>query len=233
MKTIGLIGGMSWESTAEYYRIINQIVKKRLGKLHSGKIVMVSLDFEEIKQLQHHGNWEEATNLMIDAAKRVEKAGADFILICTNTMHKMAEQIESNINIPLLHIVDVTAKAIKKKSLKKVGLLGTKFTMEQDFYKARLMKKHGINVIVPEQTNRELINDIIYNELCLGEIKESSRKLLEAIIEKLIENGAEGIVLGCTELPLLLKKESSMVPLFDTCKLHAQSAVEIAIQADG
>jgi len=232
MKTIGLIGGMSWESTAEYYRIINQIVKKRLGKLHSGKIVMVSLDFEEIKQLQHHGNWKIATSIMIDAAKRVEKAGADFILICTNTMHKMAEQVESNINIPLLHIVDVTANAIKKKSLKKVGLLGTNFTMEQDFYKGRLMKKHGINAIVPEQTSRELINNIIYNELCLGEIKESSRKILKAIIEKLIKNGAEGIILGCTELPLILKKEDSRIPLFDTCKLHVQRAVEIAIQAD-
>lgn len=233
MKTIGLIGGMSWESTAEYYRIINQIVKKRLGKLHSGKIVMVSLDFEEIKQLQHHGKWKEATDIMIDSAKKVEKAGADFILICTNTMHKMAEQVESNINIPLLHIVDVTAEAIKKKSLKKIGLLGTKFTMEQDFYKGRLFKKHGINVIIPEQTNRELINDIIYNELCLGEVKESSRKLLKSIIEKLIKNGAEGIVLGCTELPLILKKKDSRVPLFDTCKLHVQRAVEIAIQADG
>jgi len=232
MKTIGLIGGMSWESSAEYYRIINEQVKRRLGGLHSARIVMFSLNFHEVEQLQRQGRWDEATELMIDAAKRVEKAGADLILICTNTMHMMASRVESNINVPLLHIVDATAEAIKSKGLGKIGLLGTKFTMEQDFYKDRLTEEHGIEVIIPEQQDREVINEVIYDELCLGKFKDFSRQQLKTIIRKLVERGAEGIVLGCTELPLLLRKEDSSVALFDTCKLHAEKAVEIALQTE-
>ncbi|KON28164.1 aspartate racemase [miscellaneous Crenarchaeota group archaeon SMTZ-80] len=232
MKTIGLIGGMSWESTVEYYRIINEQVKRRLGGLQSARIVMVSLNFHEVEQLQRQGKWDEATDLMIDAAKRVEKAGSDLILICTNTMHKMADQVEANIGVPLLHIVDTTAEAIKSEGLKKVGLFGTKFTMEQDFYKERLTRGHGIVVIVPESMDREVINEIIYEELCMGKIRKCSREKLKTIIRKIVEKGAEGIVLGCTELPLLLRKEDTSVSLFDTCKLHAEKAVEIALQTE-
>jgi len=232
MKMIGLLGGMSWKSTAEYYRVINEQVNKRLGGLHSAKIAMVSLDFEEIERLQHEGRWDEATGIMIDAAKKVEKAGADFCLICTNTMHKMARQVIFNIRIPLLHIVDAAAEAIKTQGLKKIGLLGTKFTMEQDFYKGKLASDHGIEVIVPGQRDQKFINNVIYDELCLGEIKDSSRQQLKTIIRKLVREGAEGVVLGCTELPLLIRDEDSTVPLFDTCRLHAERAVEIALQAE-
>ena len=228
MKTIGLIGGMSWESSAEYYRIINETVKEKLGGLHSAKCIMYSLDFEEIEKLQHRGKWKEATELMIDAAKRIEKGGADFILICTNTMHKMADEVQSNIKIPLLHIADATAEKIISKGLKKVGLLGTKFTMEEDFYKGRL-SKFGLDVIIPEEDEREIIHSIIYKELCLGEIKGSSKEKFKKIIENLVYKGAEGIILGCTEIPLLIKQEDSPVPLFDTTKIHAQSAVELSL----
>ena len=230
MKTIGLIGGMSWESSTEYYRIINETVKEKLGGLHSAKCIMYSVDFEEVEKLQHEGKWKEATELMIDAAKRIERAGADFVLICTNTMHKMADDVQSSINIPLLHIVDATAEKIISKGLKKVGLLGTKFTMEEDFYKERL-RKFGLEIIIPEEEERKIIHTIIFKELCLGEIKESSRKKFKDIIENLISKGAEGIILGCTEIPLLIREKDCSVPVFDTTRIHAQAAVEFSINA--
>jgi len=187
MKTIGLIGGMSWESTAEYYRIINEAVKKKLGGVHSAKIVMYSFDFEEIEQLQTQGRWDEATDSMVDAAKRVEKAGADFVLICTNTMHKMAQEVEASINIPLLHIADVTAEKIVSSDLKKVGLLGSVYTMEEDFYKGRLIDKYGLGVVVPDEADRQTVNNIIFEELCVGKITSSSREQVKTIIQKLID----------------------------------------------
>jgi len=230
MKTIGLIGGMSWESTAEYYRIINEAVKEKLGRLHSAKIAMYSVDFEEVEQLQHQGKWDKATNLMIDAAKRVERGGADFVLICTNTMHKMAADVAANISIPLLHIADATAEKITSLGLKEIGLLGTKFTMEQDFYKGRLKEQFGIRVVIPNESDREIVHNVIYKELCLGAIKDSSREPVKAIINRLSDNGAQGIILGCTELPLLIKQEDCPVPLFDTTVIHAEAAVQYALE---
>jgi len=230
MKTIGFIGGMSWESTLEYYRIINEAVKERLGGFHSAKIVMYSVDFAEIERLQHEEKWDKAISLMIDAAKRVESAGADFVLICTNTMHKMADDVAANISIPLLHIADVTAEKITSQGLKKIGLLGTKFTMEQDFYKGRLKEKFGIRVLIPNESEREIVHNMIYKELCLGEIKDSSREQLKAIINRLSDNDAQGIILGCTELPLLLKQGDCPVPLFDTTIIHARAAVDYALR---
>lgn len=229
MKTIGLIGGMSWESSAEYYRIINETMKEKLGGFHSAKCIMYSVDFEEIEKLQHAGKWKEATEVMIDAARRVERGGADFVVICTNTMHKMADEVQSNINIPLLHIADATAEKIRSKGLKKVGLLGTKFTMEEDFYKGRLSNKFGLDVIIPKEDEREIVHDIIYKELCLGEIKKLSKIKFKKIIENLVSKGAEGIILGCTEIPLLIKQEDCSVPLFNTTEIHARSAVEISL----
>jgi aspartate racemase len=229
MKTIGLIGGMSWESSLEYYRIINETVREKLGGLHSAKIVMYSVDFEEIETLQHQGNWDEATKLMIDAAQRLEKAGADFAIICTNTMHRMADDVQIAIDIPLLHIADVTARKIKEQGLQRVGLLGTKFTMEQDFYKGRL-KNHGIDVIIPDEAQRQTVHDIIYNELCLGMIKQSSKDKFREVIENLASRGARGIILGCTEIPLIVKQKDYDIPLFDTTMIHAVAAVEYAIK---
>jgi len=230
MKTIGLIGGMSWESSLEYYRIINETVKEKLGGLHSAKSIMYSVDFEAIEKLQHQGKWDDATKLMIDAAQRVEKAGADFVIICTNTMHKMADEIQKSIKIPLLHIADATAQRIAEQGLKKIGLLGTKFTMEEDFYKGRLISKFGFEVIIPNEGERQIVHDVIYNELCVGQIKQSSKYRFRQIIENLIADGAEGIILGCTEVPLLVEQDDSDVPLFDTTNIHAQAAVEHAIE---
>lgn len=227
MNAISLIGGMSYESTIEYYRIINKQINKRSGGLHSTKILIFSLDFDEVAQFQKEEKWNEAAKLLIDAAKGIEGTGADFILICTNTMHKVAGLFESNIRMPLIHIADVTAEAIKSKGLKKTGLLGTKFSMEQDFLKNKMTKEYGIEVIVPYPCDREVINEIIYDELCLGEIKESSRTKLKMIIQKLIEKEVERIVLGCTELPLLLGEEDSRVPLIDTCRIHAEKGADI------
>jgi aspartate racemase len=228
MKIIGLIGGMSWESTAEYYRIINETVKETLGGLHSAKCVLYSVDFEEIEQLQHAGKWDDATAVMIDAAQRVVKGGADFVVICTNTMHKMADDIQNHISVPLLHIGDATAEKVKEERLKKVGLLGTKFTMEEDFYTGRL-KKYELDVIIPEEYERTRIHHIIYNELCLGSIREESRETVKTIIANLISRGAEGIILGCTEIPLLIQQKDSPVPVFDTTLLHAEAAVTLAL----
>lgn len=229
MKKIGLIGGMSWESSLEYYRIINETVKQKLGGLHSAECVMYSVDFDEIEKLQHQGKWEELTQIMIDCAQRLEKAGANLIIICTNTMHKMAEEVESSITIPLLHIADATAEKIKEKGFKKVGLLGTKFTMEEDFYKGRLIDKHAIEVIIPNSEEMQIIHDIIFNELCLGEIKETSKEQYKKIIRNLAKKGAEGVILGCTEIPMLIKQEDVDVPLFDTTRIHAEFAVDYAI----
>ncbi len=229
MKTIGLIGGMSWESTVEYYQIINEIVKEKLGGLHSAKILMYSVDFEEIAELQHEGKWNELTEVMIEIAKKLEGAGADFLLICTNTMHKMADEVQERISIPLLNIIDVTAEKIKELGLRRVGLLGTKFTMEDDFYKGRLRRKHGIDVIIPDKEGRQVVHDIIYEELCLGIIKQSSKEKIKKILEDLVSRGAEGIILGCTELPLLIKQEDCEVPILDTTRIHAEAAVKYAI----
>jgi len=230
MKTIGLIGGMSWESTAEYYRIINESVRERLGGSHSAKIAMYSVEFEEVRELHRTGKWDEATDFMIDAAKRVERAGADFVLICTNTMHKMADDVAANISIPLLHIVDVTAAKIAATNLKKIGLLGSIFTMEEDFYKERLRKRYDLEIIVPDKIDRKIIDTIIFDELCLGEIKDSSRERLKLIIDKLVNDSAGGIILGCTELPLLIKQTDCKIPLFDTTRVHAEAAVDLALE---
>lgn len=230
MKVIGLIGGMSWESSAEYYRVINEEVKRHLGGLHSGRILMYSVDFHKIEELQHEGRWEEATELMIDAAKRVEKGGADFLLICTNTMHKMAPDVQKQVNIPLLHIADATGEQVKGLGIQKVGLLGTKYTMEQDFYKGRLVSQHGLDVVVPEEGDRNIIHKVIYEELCLGVILDKSKKEFSRIINDLAKQHAEGIILGCTEISLLIKQADSVLPLFDTTEIHAQKAVEFALK---
>ena len=229
MKTIGMIGGMSWESSIEYYRIVNKAAKENLGGLHSAKSIMYSVDFAEIEILQSEGRWDEATQVMVEAAQRVEAGGADFLIICTNTMHKMADEVEKAIHIPLLHIADATARAIKAQGLGKVGLLGTKFTMEEDFYRGRLVGRHDLEVLIPEAEDREIVHRVIYDELVLGMIKPESRKQYKQIIEKLIAAGAEGIILGCTEIGLLVKNEDSRVPLFDTTIIHAITAVEYAL----
>ena len=230
MKTIGLIGGMSWESSIEYYQIVNQTVRAKLGGLHSAKCIMVSVDFAEIEPLQHQARWNEATQLLITAAKSVENGGADFVIFCTNTMHKVADEVQKHIKIPILHIADATAERIKAKGMKKVGLLGTQFTMEEDFYKGRLIQKHNLEIIVPTAEAREVVHRVIYDELCMGEIKQSSRMKYVDIIERLAKDGAEGIILGCTEIGLLVKKEDSRVPLFDTTRIHAVAAVEYALK---
>jgi aspartate racemase len=230
MKMIGLIGGMSWESTLEYYRIINQRMKEKIGGFHSAKILLYSVDFQEVESLQHRGGWKELTELMIDAAQRVERAGAELLVICTNTMHKMAPEVQKSIRIPLLHIVDVTAAEVKRRSLRTVGLLGTRFTMEQDFYKLRLSQDHGLEVLIPEEKERELIHGILYNELCLGEIKETSRGVFQGIIAGLVSRGAQGIILGCTEIPLLVSQQDYDIPLFDTTAIHARAAADAALE---
>jgi aspartate racemase len=231
MKTIGLIGGMSWESSLEYYRIVNEVVKSRLGGLHSAQCIMYSVDFAEIEILQRQGKWDEATNLMIDAARHVEKGGADFFLICTNTMHLMADEVQDSVTIPLIHIADVTALAVKERGIKTIGLLGTKFTMEEDFYRGRLIQNHGLEVLIPEEEGeRDNIHDIIFDELCLGTIEQSSREQFITVMEKLAARGAEGIILGCTEIGLLTGDEDSRVPLFDTTKIHAEAAALYALE---
>ncbi|MEN6460636.1 MAG: aspartate/glutamate racemase family protein [Syntrophomonas sp.] len=228
MKTIGLIGGMSWESSSEYYRIINEEVKRRLGGLHSAKCVLYSVDFEEIEKCQRNGEWEKTAQILTDAARSLEAAGADFIVICTNTMHKVANQIQAGIHIPLLHIADITAQQVLSNGIKTIGLLGTRYTMEQDFYKSRLAAQ-GIRVLIPKETDRVIVNAVIYNELCLGQIIDESRTRYKRIIEDLIEQGADGIILGCTEIGLLVKPEDSNVPLFDTTLIHAIGAVNYAL----
>ncbi|MBT3530873.1 MAG: aspartate/glutamate racemase family protein [Gammaproteobacteria bacterium] len=232
MKTIGLIGGMSWESTSTYYNLINEGIKQNLGGLHSAKIAMYSVDFDEIEKLQRQGGWQETASLLGDAAKSVEAAGADFLLICTNTMHKVADEIGSSVSIPLLHIADATAQQLSKDEMKRVGLLGTRFTMEQDFYKKRLHENHGIEVLTPEEADRQVMHDIIYKELCLGIINDESRELVLKIIDSLRKQGAECIILGCTEIPLLVKQKHTEVPLYDTTAIHAGAAVNYALLND-
>jgi len=230
LKTIGLIGGMSWESSLEYYRIVNETIKSRLGGLHSAKCLMYSADFSEIELLQHQNKWNELTDIMVNIADTLKRGGADFIVICTNTMHKMACDIENRVGIKVLHIAEVTGEKITHKGLKKVVLLGTKFTMEQDFYKKVLEDKFNIEVLIPAEDERNIIHDIIYNELCKGIINEFSKKEYLRIINNLILNGAEGIVLGCTEIPLLIKQEDVNIPVFDTTTIHAIAAAEYALK---
>lgn len=229
MKTIGLIGGMSWESSLEYYRILNETTKSRLGGLHSAKCILYSVDFAEIEALQHQDRWEAAAQLMIAAGQSLERAGADFIVLCTNTMHKLADKIQANTRIPFLHIADATAQKIIAGGLKNIGLLGTRFTMEHDFYKGRLIDKHALDVITPDDKDRETVHRVIYDELCLGIVKQESKEQYIRIMEKLVRAGAEGIILGCTEIELLVHDEDSQVPLFPTTKLHAIAAVEYAL----
>ena len=225
MKKLGLIGGMSWESTAIYYRELNEGIKAKLGGLHSARICMVSVDFEEIEKLQQIEDWNGTAVILSEAAIAIEKGGADFLLICTNTMHKVAPQIEANISIPILHIADATAQRLRKAGIKKVGLLGTRFTMEQDFYKGRLVEKYGIDVIVPNEPEREDVHSVIYNELCLGTIDQNSRERYLKIIAQLAANGAEAVILGCTEIALLVKQNHTATPLYDTTAIHAEQAV--------
>lgn len=229
MKTIGMIGGMSWESSLEYYRIINQTVKDRLGGLHSAQSLMFSFDFEEVETLQQRGEWDAATALMVAAAQAVERGGAELLLICTNTMHKMADEVQAQIGIPLVHIADATAEKIKAQGIHKIGLLGTRFTMEEDFYAGRLAGKHGLEVLIPAETDRQLVHDVIYDELCLGITRDRSRDEYRRIIAALVESGAEGVILGCTEIMLLVGQDDSSVPVFDTTTIHAVAAVEHAL----
>jgi len=230
MKTMGLIGGMSWESTVQYYQIINRTVNRRLGGFHSAKCVLYSVDFAEVELLQHQEKWEDATRLMIEAGRSVERAGAEFLVICTNTMHKMAGDVQKKIDIPLLHIADATAETILSRGLRKVALLGTRFTMEEDFYRGRLSARHGLDVIIPTADQRELVHRIIYDELCAGIIKPSSERVYLEVIEGLAGAGAQGIILGCTEIGLLVKQEHSRIPLFDTTVIHAEAAVAYALK---
>lgn len=225
MKTIGLLGGMSWESTALYYRLINQGINTRLGGLHSARIVLVSVDFEEIEEMQRNGNWVGAGHALAQAARQVEAAGADFLLICTNTMHKVASQVQEAITIPLLHLADATATRIKARGMHTIGLLGTKFTMEQDFYRGRLEERHGLRVLVPPAPDRKLVHRVIYDELCMGVVKEESRVAFLRIIADLRRRGAEGIIEGCTEIVMLVQQQHTDAPLFDTTSIHTEEAV--------
>ncbi|WP_337028493.1 aspartate/glutamate racemase family protein [Pantoea eucalypti] len=225
MKVIGLLGGMSWESTALYYRILNQQVKQRLGGLHSAELVLYSVDFQHIEQLQAAGEWQQAGEILADAARNLERAGAQFIVLCTNTMHKVASQISAATDIPLLHIADATGRRIQQAGVHKVGLLATRFTMEQDFYRGRLHEQFGLEVITPDEADRLFVHEVIYQELCLGEINPASRRRYREIMQQLVAQGAEAIILGCTEITLLVDATDASVPLFDTTLIHAEEAV--------
>ena len=228
MKTIGLIGGMSWESTVTYYQVINQMVGKSLGGLHSAKTLLYSVDFQEIELCQANGEWDKSALILIDAAKKLQIAGADFIVICTNTMHKVADQIQAAITIPIIHIADVTAKKLIQQGIKTVALLGTKYTMEQDFYKSKLIDQ-GLIVLIPDQKDRNVVNQIIYDELCKGIIKPASKQAYLTIVDKLVERGAQGVILGCTEIGLLISQSDRNIPFFDTALIHAEAAAMLAI----
>ncbi|MEP4100260.1 aspartate/glutamate racemase family protein [Paraglaciecola sp.] len=230
MKTIGLIGGMSWESTASYYQQLNQTIKQRLGGLHSAKIILVSVDFAEIESLQHKGDWQKTAEILADAARSLQAAGADFFLICTNTMHKVADYVTTSVSIPLLHIADATGEQLTTDKITTIGLLGTKFTMEQDFYKQRIIKHYGIDVIVPSDEEQNVIHSIIYKELCLGKVSKSSRIAYLDIIENLVKKGAQGVILGCTEIGLLIEKHHTHTPLYDTTSIHTLAAVKEALK---
>ena len=229
MKTIGMIGGMSWESSIEYYRIINETVRTELGGLHSAKSIMYSVEFAEIEALQHQDRWDDAARIMISAARGIENGGADFGLICTNTMHKLYDKVQNHISIPMLNIADATAENIKAQGIDKIALLGTRFTMEEDFYKGRLVDMFGLDVIIPVEDEMEIVHRVIYDELCAGIIKPDSKQKYAAIIKRLIATGAQGIILGCTEIGLLVKPEDSSVALFDTTEIHARAAVKYAL----
>ena len=231
MKTLGLIGGMSWESTVPYYRLINEGVRDRLGGLHSARLVLHSVDFAEIEHLQRIGDWDAAGDLLARSARALKVAGAQALVLCTNTMHKVAPAIESAVDLPLLHIADATGQAACQLGVQRVGLLGTRFTMEQDFYKARLTERHGLQVLVPTPAEREQVHRIIYEELCMGQIHASSREVYRQVIDGLVRAGAQAVILGCTEIGLLLDPQDSAVPLLDTTALHAQAAVQWALTA--
>jgi aspartate racemase len=231
MKTIGMIGGMSWESTVSYYKALNRGVKEALGESHSAKIWLYSLDFEEIKTLQHQGEWQKAAKILSDAAQKIETAGADFLMICANTMHKVAEEVQAEISIPLLHIADVTADALVADGVTKVGLLGTQFTMGESFYKDSVSEKYGIEVIVPEKPQQEIVHNIIYAELIMGEVKDESRQRYLEVIEQLQAQGAQAVILGCTEIALLVQQHHTKVPLYDTTDIHAAHAVKLALSS--
>jgi aspartate racemase len=230
MKTIGLIGGMSWESSIEYYRIINETIRDELGGLHSAKSIMVSVDFAEIETLQHAGDWPALTRRMIEAARQVQAGGGDFVVICTNTMHKMADDVAAAITIPILHIADATAARIKAQNINTIGLLGTRFTMEEDFYKGRLIRNHGLKVLVPDDAGRADVHRIIYDELVAGKIRAESKARYLQIMQALVARGAQGIILGCTEIGLLVNQEDCQLPVFDTTRIHAQEAVKQALE---
>jgi len=229
MKTIGMIGGMSWESTLSYYKAINEGVKAALGGLNSAQICLYSVNFEPIEKLQHEGKWDETAQLLAQAAKSVEAGGADFLLICTNTMHKVAPEIEAQISIPILHIADATAKQLQQDGIKRVGLLGTRFTMEQVFYKGRLQQQFGIDVLIPDAEQRQQVHRVIYEELCMGTIRPESRAQYVEIVEDLHRRGAQAVILGCTEIALLIQQHDTDVPLYDTTKIHAEQAVQLAL----
>ena len=230
MKTIGLLGGMSWESTALYYKLINEKIKKQLGGLHSAKVVIYSVDFDEIEKLQHLGAWDETAKILGEAAKNIQNASADFLVICTNTMHKVAPLIRTYIDIPILHIADATGKKLQNENIKKVGLLGTAFTMQQDFYKERIYKNFDIEVLIPSEEDMTIVHKIIYEELCLGLIKEDSKKEYLRIIDSLASKGAQGVILGCTEIGMLVKQADTQVKLYDTTVIHSLEAVAEALK---
>lgn len=230
MKTIGLLGGMSWESTIEYYRIINETVKEKMGGLHSAKCILYSVDFAEIEILQHENRWDQAARLLVQASRSLEIAGADCLVICTNTMHKLAPEIQQQLSIPLLHIADPTAQKVRSAGLRKVALLGTRFTMEEDFYRGRLERPHGLEVLIPSEADRQIVHRVIYDELCMGIIAAASAKHYAQIIGRLIDAGAEGVILGCTEIGLLVKPADYGIALFDTTRIHAEAAVQFALE---
>ena len=230
MKTVGLIGGMSWESTVPYYQVINRVVGERLGALHSAKIALYSVDFHDVEQLQHAGRWEESGAMLADAARAVRRAGADFLVLCTNTMHKVAGQVEAAVDVPLLHIADATAARVKAAGLERIGLLGTRFTMEEDFYRGRLESRHGLAVLTPPAEERALVHQVIYGELCLGRVLGQSRSGFQRVVEGLVARGADGVILGCTEIGLLLRQGDAPVPLFDTAAIHAEAAAWHALE---
>ena len=230
MKTIGLLGGMSWESTALYYKLINEEIKKQLGGLHSAKVVIYSVDFDEIEKLQHLGAWDETAKILGEAAKNIQNASADFLVICTNTMHKVAPLIQTYIDIPILHIADATGKKLQNENIKKVGLLGTAFTMQQDFYKERIYKNFDIEVLIPSEEDMTIVHKIIYEELCLGLIREDSKKEYLRIIDSLASKGAQGVILGCTEIGMLVKQADTQVKLYDTTVIHSLEAVAEALK---
>ena len=229
MKTIGLIGGMSWESTVTYYQIVNEVVKEKLGGLYSAKVLLYSVNFAEIEAYQANGQWDESAEVLAQAAENLEKAGANFVLICTNTMHKVAPQVQARIRIPLIHIAEATAAALKEQNISRVGLLGTKYTMTQEFYKDKLIES-GIDVLIPEGGDVNVVNDIIYNELCLGNVRDASRQEYLRIIEDLKQRGAQGVILGCTEIGLLIRQQDTELPVFDTTQIHATKAALLSIE---